>query len=426
MTNKVKAAAGVAGVGGLMMGLWFVARSGVPSEQRVADAEPPPAAEAFGELEERVLADVVVVRGRVEVQNEVEVRGPTAPTEGVLPVVVDIPVDVGDEVANGDVVAVVADRPVIVVEMLTRMYRELRPNDEGADVERFQQALVGLGYQVPVDGEFGPMTQGAVRRLYKDRGFDPVETVVPQEAEAGSGMEAGPEEETGPQPAAPESGEGVGPPRREAEEQKEEKGLMVPLGEVVGVRDLPAIVSGVPVAVGDEVSESPVAVLSPSDYVLRAELEPDRAALLTPGTVGAAKADGKGREWEVEVLASGEDAALDSSASQEQGSMDDGAMEDAVAQSDSGALLFAPAEPLGIDMLGTSVRIEVTVESTDGPVLAAPIAAIRTGADGEYLRTVGGEGKLRQVRIEPGASIGGWVELVDPGDLEPGMTVLLG
>src|SRR5690625_2949317 len=90
-----------------LVGLWMGARSGVSSEQRLADAQPPAAAVAEAELEERVLQDVVPVRGRVEVQAELAVRGPT-PLEGRA-VVVDLPVEVGDTVANGGVVAVVAD-----------------------------------------------------------------------------------------------------------------------------------------------------------------------------------------------------------------------------------------------------------------------------------------------------------------------------
>ena len=81
--------------------------------------------------------------------------------------------------------------------------------------------------------------------------------------------------------------------------------------------------------------------------------------------------------------------------------------------------------PFGPDAVGKSVQVSVTLESTEVPVLAAPISAVRTDADGEYLQVAGDDGEPVRVPITPGRSIGGWVELVDPGDLEPGLTVIL-
>lgn len=208
-------------------------------------------------------------------------------------------------------------------------------------------------------------------------------------------------------------------------------GVVVPLGEVVGIRDLPATVTGLPSPVGSEALDNPVAVLSPAGYVVRAQVEPARAELLTPGTSGVAEIDGVTQTWDVEVVAP-DGAPTDGAPT------DGGAPEGSTTGAGAGqepstssafaedAIVFMPTVPFSQDMIGSSVRIEVTLDSTEQPVLAAPIAAVRTNSDGEYLEVADDDGEPERVPITPGRSIGGWVELVNPGDLEAGLTVLLG
>ena len=401
----------------VLTGFWLTARASVSPEQRVADAAPPPPAVASAALEERVLQDSIVVRGRVEVRQEVAVRGPAPPPEG-LAVVEDLPAEVGGEVSSGQVVAVVAGRPVMVLAMPVPLWRTLRPGDEGTDVERFQRALQDLGYGVGADGVYGPATQQAVRAWYRDRGFAAAEEAVAQTSDEatipGAATPEGPETDTGEGEAA------LGSPALQPEEA-----VVVPLGEVVGVQVLPATVVQLPVAVGGEVAEGAVAVLSSADHVVRAHVEPARSALLTAGTRGTAEVDGSPERWDVEVVGADVGSGVADPAAEGSGGSD-GMTDGGGSPEGQGAVVFAPSVPFGPDLLGRSVRVEVTLSTTDVPVLAAPIAAIRTDADGEYLQVRGDDGESQRVSITPGRSIGGWVELLDPDDLEPGVEVLLG
>jgi multidrug efflux pump subunit AcrA (membrane-fusion protein) len=75
------------------------------------------------------------------------------------------------------------------------------------------------------------------------------------------------------------------------------------------------------------------------------------------------------------------------------------------------------------------VRITIPVESTDGEVLAVPIAALSATADGtSRVEVAEGEGgATRFVTVNPGLSAEGYVE-VDPvdGNLGEGDRVVVG
>jgi len=56
----------------------------------------------------------------------------------------------------------------------------LRRGDRGADVETLQQKLVDLGWQLDVDGDFGPATQDAVEEFQSSAGLSVDGVVGPQ------------------------------------------------------------------------------------------------------------------------------------------------------------------------------------------------------------------------------------------------------
>jgi hypothetical protein len=340
---------------GVPVALWVLSSSGVSPEQRIADAEPPAPPTVDVAVEERVLRDVVVFRGVVA---SVEQHPVSAPDLGdLLPVVVDLPVGVGEPVASGQVVAVVSDRPVIVVGMPVPLYRALTRGVVGEDVSRFQRALIELGYEVEVDGLFGRETQAATKSLYEELGFE-----------------------------AATEGEG-----RAAQ-------VLVPLGEIVGVASFPAVVASVNATVGS-VADGPLLFVTTSELVVDATVETSMAPLLAAGTRAIAEGD-----WELEVLSN------------------TGRDETGRAVVRLGALEALPAE-----MLGRDLRIEAELVATEGPVLAVPVTAIRSGADGELIRVVGPDGGVRSVGVRTGVSVGGWVEIVSADEeLSPGTLVRVG
>lgn len=92
-------------------------------------------------------------------------------------------------------------------------------------------------------------------------------------------------------------------------------------------------------------------------------------------------------------------------------------------------------DPSGVDqatmdsLRGTNVRVTIPIESTDGEVLAAPVAALTAGPAGESRVAVVDEtsGDESLVTVTTGLSAGGYVEVrSDDPRLRPGVRVVVG
>jgi hypothetical protein len=393
-------------VGGVLAGLWWVSTSGVSPEQRIADAEPPPPPVVVVEVEERYLNDSVVFRGTVVGVDSVEIGAPEL-SNGSAPVVVELPLAVGERVGSSGVVAVVSDRPVIVVSMPVPLYRTLLPGVVGEDVARFQEMLVGEGFEVVIDGRFGRESQEATVEFYEGLGFAAVRTGEELDEALRAAEDGVRAARLAVEDARQVGGTTLARARdelRAAEEARDRAavrvGVVVPLGEVVGVGGLPATVSSVDTRVG-EVVEGPVLRLTTSELVVDAVVDSRVAALLAPGVEAMA---GDGGEWGLVVVSN------------------DG-------QDDQGrsVVRLEAADPIPADLLGADVRVEAVLAATEGPVVAVPVTAVRSGSDGEFVRVVEPDGSVREVGVTPGMSIGGWVEIAgSEGELVPGMLVRAG
>lgn len=87
--------------------------------------------------------------------------------------VTDVAVGPGDTVAAGDRLYAVDLRPVVVAEGATPMFRDLRQKVEGPDVAQLQALLVGLGFlEGEADGVFGASTRRAVQAWQESLGLD--------------------------------------------------------------------------------------------------------------------------------------------------------------------------------------------------------------------------------------------------------------
>ncbi len=386
---------------GLPVLLWYMSRTAVTPDQRVADAEPPPPPEVDAQIEMRTLEDVFVFRGVVEAVRTLTVGAPEMTDRSA--VVVDIPVQQSDMVDEGDVIAVVSDRPVIAVTLPVPLYRSLVPMAEGADVRRLQTGLRRLGYSAPVTGIFDEETQAAVTSLYEDRGFAPVPT--PEEnAAAAAAADRAVTQARAAYAAARSASEGVAAARdalRSAEEDAETAwsrvGMTIPLGEVVGFSSFPLVVTSVDSVPGTESGDSLV-TLSDGEVRLVARVDGSAAAFLPPGTVVAVGPEG----WAFTVMTND-------------------------SRDDSGqpVVFFKADNPIDPSAIGGEFRAEATLQSSGGAVLAIPISAIRSGPGGDYIRVVGDTG-VRQVTVTTGESIGGWVEIAGVSEpLTEGMTVRL-
>jgi len=75
-------------------------------------------------------------------------------------------------VRTGDVVALIDERPVVVVDSEVPFFREMMPGTRGRDVEAFQRHLVREGhFEGDPDGVFGSVTADAVRSWQRALGM---------------------------------------------------------------------------------------------------------------------------------------------------------------------------------------------------------------------------------------------------------------
>jgi peptidoglycan hydrolase-like protein with peptidoglycan-binding domain len=72
-----------------------------------------------------------------------------------------------------------APKGIVHARAATQVFsRTLRRGEHGDDVKTLQTWLSDVGYTVPVDGSFGPMTQAAAKRFQADHALHPVTGVV--------------------------------------------------------------------------------------------------------------------------------------------------------------------------------------------------------------------------------------------------------
>lgn len=445
ITKRSKLVVGTVAAALVIVGLWVLSNRSVSPDQRLAGAEPPPAATVDVAVEERVLEDTVLVRGQVAVRGEVPVMAPGGAIQGDGPsaevaIIGALPYGVGVEVPPGGVVAVVSDRPVLVVPMSLPMHRTLTPGVEGADVERLQQSLVLLGYDVAVNGHYDAGTRSAVTRLYRDRGFEPITTgpeldeAVEAATAAADGAATAVQHAEHARNVAAAGGDqaqfdaaqgelnaaraGYAAARASLAEASAKVGPVVPLGELVGVAEFPVVVSRLPRAIGS-VADGPVVVLSPSDLVVQAPMDATRSTVLSPGMRGTATVEGEEVEFEVEVAEpSGTGAG---------GAGGEGGEAGPSGGSDTPTMIFTPLAPLRPELLGQPVLVEIVLAASDEAVMAVPTGTVRSDGDGPYLLVVDDTDDTRRVGFTPGLSVGGWVEVTAPADdLEVGDVVRAG
>ena len=158
----------------------WVAGSRVQSpESAAARAAPPDPSLITAPVELRILSSRVVDRGNVVPGQSATVTGPSS-EEGAT--ITGVPVEVGDELLEGDLVVVVSGRPVVVMEGAVPAYRPIRPGMRGTDVDQLQASLGRLNCDTSADeGVYGEATKECVARLYEALGY---ETVPSSETEA--------------------------------------------------------------------------------------------------------------------------------------------------------------------------------------------------------------------------------------------------
>jgi hypothetical protein len=277
-----------------------------------------------------------------------------------------LPAAAGTELHEGELVAAVADRPVILLQADLPLYRDLGPGDSGPDVVALQRSLARLGHRIRAGeaGILGPSTQAAVSAVWRAAGYPPLAAAPSPDDPAGTAVR-------------------------------------VARSEVLTVAHPPALVLRVDVRLGGSVDPTqPVLVVADGGLVVRAVLDGPQAALVRPGMSG--------------VLAGAAVTVL---------RVEPPA--DPTASGGATAVLGpASSVPLDPSLAGSNQPLAIDLAPpTPEPVLAIPISAIRSDGDTSYV-VVAGHGGSRRAEVVVGSIVGGWVE-VRSGDVGAGDRVVV-
>lgn len=461
-----------------------------PAEQ-AAEAAPPEAGVVTAPVEQRLLANDVAMRADAAFEDSVDVKVAADNTDGASPVVTGQVPEVGKELNAGNVALEVSGRPIVVLPGELPAYRTLVAGSTGPDVAQLKTALRALGIDPGrgKDDAYDAGTASAVQKLYASVGYTPPsagkdadeavssaqEAVTAAQLDldkANADLAAGPENATtdadrleadntvrqAERDVAAAQAEGGDVAKAQDDlalarvrradldkpantssltsavttakatlrdantklaEARERALTPLPVSEVLFLANTPRRVDAVNVKLGGTV-EGSTAVMSVSG-----------ASLLLEGSV--AEADAKLlAEGNVGTMVLPDDSQVNATVTAVELKKAEGAGDK---DSDKGSGRYTvklqpdALTPEQVELLrGQNVRVTIPVNSTDGEVIAVPIAALTAGSGGESRVTVDrGNGETDLITVSPGLAADGFVEITDAeGKLEKGDKVVVG
>ena len=161
------AAAAVAAGGG-----WLAGRNVKSPDQAALESEPPPASLITVSVELAELTADVITRADVGYDEPASLRLAGALGDRESALVVTWAPERGAELDEGEPAIEIAGRPVFVISGDVPVYRDLRPQDQGPDVQQLETALVRLGYfDGQPDEHWDEATSEAVGVWYQTAGY---------------------------------------------------------------------------------------------------------------------------------------------------------------------------------------------------------------------------------------------------------------
>ncbi|WP_433012775.1 peptidoglycan-binding protein [Kribbella sp. CA-294648] len=418
---------GVSAVATLSLGVGVAAGSRLMSpEDAAAKTAPPKASQITVPVEKKALSSKVVGRGDTSFDGAVNIRVETSGLKTPAVVTGKVP-KVGSTIEAGKALLEIAGRPVIGLPGVLPMYRSLAPGSKGPDVLQLEQTLEKLGYDPgTVDSKYDSSTARAVEELYEAAGYDAPEpdeqlkqavegadksvdaakNALRQAKAALKQAKAGPGKgDTSVQQGAVDDAEENLADAQEAKNEAEFKaGTPLPVSEIVYVKTLPRRVDEVKVERGGTVNG---VVMSASGASLVVSIKVDAATK--------------------ERLKVGMPASFD---------LGDGTIVQATVRRITGSgdeytVVIAPKAltPAQLERLReANVRVTIPVKSTNGKVLAVPVAALSAGSDGGSRVEVLRNGKVELVAVKVGLTADGYAQVTASGDgkLTEGDQVVVG
>lgn len=144
----------------------FVTGRGLSANQLKAQEASQQKIPVYASLERQELGQTAIFQGYLNSPptQEYKYRGNGTITTALL--------HTGDTVQPGQLVATVDSNPVITaVGSAKPIYRDLKADDQGYDVEALQEILNQLGYPTPISGKFDEATGKQLAQLYRNVGF---------------------------------------------------------------------------------------------------------------------------------------------------------------------------------------------------------------------------------------------------------------
>lgn len=431
----------------------LIASTLIDSPAEVAATTLPPRPSVLtATIERRVLTSTLVTRGVVAAATQVTFS-PFSPTQGAsTQVVTGVRSSVGKQIRFGEVLLEISGRPLIVLSGPVPAYRDLKPTDEGKDVERLQKALASLGHYRGGDprGRFGAATKQAVARLYGAIGYD-VPNAGDPAGNRGRAELAGAEaavDEARRQVDAIRRRMATGQPVAEGEEPLSDQlkyskkalarailarddivartGPMMPMSEMMFVPGLPAQVAQLSAKVGEPV-RTPLITLAAGELTISIKLSPSQAKLVKPNMVAniAAETFGEGLNGKVRSV-----GAVTSGELVEPSQPESSAANPAVP---APGLPYVPVvvesdSALPPAWAGHDVRVTISAAQTPRPVLVVPLSAVSAGADGRTtVSKVGSGQQITRIEVVTGPSGDGFVAVTAAdGALNEGDKVVVG
>ncbi|QIM17361.1 hypothetical protein G7067_06535 [Leucobacter insecticola] len=424
----------------------------VSPAELAARTTPPKPGPVTAPAEERVIENTVVSRGEIGYADAVDVTIDTAGS-GERPVVTGHVPEVGTVLNAGNIALEIAGRPAIVLPGDLPAYRTLSVGMRGPDVTQLKVALTSMGYAAGDTSSdvFDWDTANALGTMYEQIGY-PAQAATSDAAQQVRGAErearaarvalaqaeaalaqaqaAGNANVAGEQATLSGARDALSDAQESLAKAQEAALPTLPASEAVFLASLPRRVDSVSAKRGDVLSGSPMSV-SGATLAITGTVSKQDAELLKEGEPGYfAGPNGEELAATLQKI-----EAPGAAKSDDKGNAPGGAKPD---QGAGGryTVTFALGELTSeqIDALrGTNVRLRIPVASTDGEVIAVPIAALSAGSGGEDRIELlidprdGPNAETEFVKVTAGLAADGFVEVSseDPR-VKPGARVVIG
>jgi peptidoglycan hydrolase-like protein with peptidoglycan-binding domain len=353
--------------------LWWAGTRIRSTSQAEALARPPSAAVTTIRAQEMVVRSTLTLAGSVSGGTTMPVPPPQLLGD-VTPVVTRVAVMRNGRVRGGTLIADVSGRPVFVLQGNFPMYRALTEGMTGPDVAELQAGLINAGYGVfDATGKFGESTAAALRDLYAAYDY----TIT----SSGSGS-------TSPSPStSPSASTSPSPSMSASRALSAGQVPTIPVGEIVFVKSLPAIVVTVNTPVGSIQPGGAIVTLSSGHLDFHATVPAVSAGQVRLGMRAVVTVQGSQRSFAARV--------------------------DSVpaAGSNSTNVTLRSAEPVPHDLAGQTAQAVVTISATSGRVLAVALAALQSEPDGSPAVGVMSHSRVILVPVKVGETGDGYVEI---------------